>query len=45
MLAPPPPSIELALILCYMEAINDALKVCQSLDVEVDPPLSEVGNP
>jgi hypothetical protein len=41
----PPPSLELALILRSVEAINETLKGRQSTDVEVEPPPSEVGNP
>ena len=41
----PPPSPELALILCSLEAINDTLKGLQSTYVEVEPPPSGVGNP
>ena len=45
MLAFPPPSPGLSLILCYLEAINKTLKGCQSNNVEVEPPPSRVGNP
>jgi hypothetical protein len=45
MSAPPPPSPELALILHSLEAINETLKGRQSVDVEVEPPPSRVGNP
>ena len=41
----PPPSTELALILCSLEAINETLKGHQSAHVEVEPPSSGVGNP
>jgi hypothetical protein len=41
----PPPSPELALILCSLEAINETLKGHQPTDVEVEPPPSGVGNP
>jgi hypothetical protein len=44
-LALPPPSLELALILCSLEAINETLKGHQSTNVEVEPPPSGVGNP
>jgi hypothetical protein len=40
----PPPSPELALILCSLEAINETLKGHQSTDVEVEPAPSGVGN-
>jgi hypothetical protein len=45
MLALPPPSPELALILCSLEAINETLKGYHPTDVEVEPPPSGVGNP
>jgi hypothetical protein len=40
----PPPSSELAIILRYLEAINETLKGRKSTDVEVEPPPSGVGN-
>ena len=40
----PPPSHELALILCSLEAINETLKGRQPTDVEVEPPQLGVGN-
>ena len=45
MLALPPPSPGLSLILCSLEAINKTLKGRQSTNVEVEPPPSRVGNP
>jgi hypothetical protein len=45
MLALPPPSPCLSLILCSLEAINKTLKGHQSTNVEVEPPPSRVGNP
>jgi hypothetical protein len=45
MLAFPPPSLGLSLILCSLEAINRTLKGRQSTNVEVEPPPSRVGNP
>jgi hypothetical protein len=44
-LAMPPPTPELTIILCSLEAINDTLKARQLEDVEVKPPPSRVGNP
>jgi hypothetical protein len=44
MSALPPPSPELALILRSLEDISETLKGNQSVDVEVEPPLSGVGN-
>ena len=41
----PPPTPELTIILCSMEAINDTFKAHQLEDVEVKPPPSSVGNP
>jgi hypothetical protein len=41
----PPPLPGLALILHYLEAINETLKGCQSTDVEVKSPPFGVGNP
>jgi hypothetical protein len=43
--APPPPSLELALILRSLEAINKTLKGQQLAGTEVEPPLSGMGNP
>jgi hypothetical protein len=40
----PPPSPELALILCSLEAINETLKGRQPTGIEVDPPPSGMGN-
>jgi hypothetical protein len=42
---PPPPSLELALIMRSLEAINETLKGRQPADVEIEPPQSGVGNP
>ena len=43
--APPPPSPELALILRSLEAINETLKGCQPVRIEMDPPPCGMGNP
>jgi hypothetical protein len=43
--SPPPPSPELALILCSLEAINETLKGRQPIGIEVEPPPSGMGNP
>jgi hypothetical protein len=40
----PPPSPELALILCSLEAINETLKGCQPTWIEVEPPPSGTSN-
>jgi hypothetical protein len=45
MLVMQPPSPELALILCSLEDINEALKGHQSINVKVEPPPYRVGNP
>jgi hypothetical protein len=42
---PPPPSPELALILCSLDAINETLKGHQPAGIEVEPPPSRMGNP
>jgi hypothetical protein len=42
---PPPPSPELALIMRSLEAINDTLKGCHPVGIEVDPPPFGMGNP
>jgi hypothetical protein len=42
---PPPPSLELALILHSLEAINETLKGCQPIGIEVEPPPYGLGNP
>ena len=42
---PPPPSLELALILHSLEAINETLKGCQPGRIKVYPPPSRLGNP
>jgi hypothetical protein len=41
---PPPPLVELALILCSLEAINETLKGPQPTGIEVEPPPSGLGN-
>jgi hypothetical protein len=41
----PPPSPELALILCSLEAINETLKGHQPTGNEAEPPPSGMGNP
>jgi hypothetical protein len=41
----PPPSLELALILHSLEAINETLKWRQLTRIEVEPPPSRTGNP
>jgi hypothetical protein len=40
----PPPSLELALIVRSLEAINETLKGCQPAGIEVEPPPSGMGN-
>jgi hypothetical protein len=45
MSAPPPPSLELALILRSLEAINETLKGHQSTYVEVEASPSGTSNP
>jgi hypothetical protein len=42
---PPLPSLGLALIFCSLVVINEILKGHQSIDVEVDPLPSGMGNP
>ena len=42
---PPPPSLDLALILRSLEAINETLKGCQPAGIEVEPPPSRTSNP
>jgi hypothetical protein len=42
---PPPPSLELALILFSLEAINETLKRRQPIGIKVEPPPSRTGNP
>jgi hypothetical protein len=44
-LAPPPPSPELALILCSLEAINETLKGHQPTGIKVEPPPFGMVNP
>jgi hypothetical protein len=41
----PPPSPELTLILCSLEAINETLKGRQPAGTKVEPPPSGMGNP
>ena len=43
--ASPPPSLEIALILRSLEAINETLKGRQPTGIEVESPPSEMGNP
>jgi hypothetical protein len=45
LLAPPPPSPKLALILRLLEAINETLKGRQPAGTKVEPPPSGTGNP